>query len=399
MILTVKRAATVAAAVAIPASLMIAGAGAAVASPAGAARHVSQLTVHRVVFGMKLHHKYIPAGSTKPKTEPLTGPDDITNIATTLFAGFQNGVGSQGEPSSDGNTDSTIVEFGLSGTVSKQWDVKGKVDGLTADPQAGFVIATVNEDGSSSLYTINPGGSAATAIQHYTYNEALPHFGGTDAISVDNGQILVSASAPGTTGGMPPPQPTYPAVYKVSLDSSTHVATVSPLYFDEATATVANVGSMHGKKVKLGLTDPDSNAVVPSFAPRFAGQFELTSQADKEQIFAQLPGASTGPKLQVLTLSQSVDDTAWSVGAPTDILFATDSTSDTVDTVTGTFAKGAIYAAVTPCDAANAPSTCPAPGFPPNYLGTINPFTGHVTRVALTGPNLQPKGMLFAAAP
>jgi hypothetical protein len=55
--------------------------------------------------------------------------------------------------------------------------------------------------------------------------------------------------------------------------------------------------------------------------------------------------------------------------------------------------------AVTPCDAANAPSTCPAPGFPPNYLGTIDPFTGHVTKAALTGPNLQPKGLLFVAQP
>jgi hypothetical protein len=67
------------------------------------------------------------------------------------------------------------------------------------------------------------------------------------------------------------------------------VATVTPLYSEEAMATVANVGPMHGKKVRLGLTDPDSNAVVPSWARRFAGQFELTSQADKEQIFATSP--------------------------------------------------------------------------------------------------------------
>jgi hypothetical protein len=398
MILTVKRAAKAAAAVAIPATLMIAGAGAAIASPAGAARHVSQLTVRQVLFGMKLHHKYIPAGGTTPKTEPLTGPDDITNIATTLFVGFQNGVGSQGEPSSDGNTDSTIVEFGLGGQMMKQWDVKGKVDGLTADPQAGFVIATVNEDGSSSLYTVAPNGSSANAIQHYTYNKPLPHFGGTDAISVDNGQILVSASAPGTTGGMPPPQPTYPAVYKVSLDSSTHVATVTPLFFDEATATVANAGSMQGKKVKLGLTDPDSNAVVPSFAPRFGGQFELTSQADKEQIFAKQGKTAASLNLHVLTLSQSVDDTAWAFGAP-EILFATDATADTVDTVTGDFSHNAILTAVTPCDAANAPATCPAPGFPPNYLGSLNPWTGHISRVKLAGPNLQPKGLTFVAQP
>ena len=397
MILTVKNAAK-ALAVAIPASVMIVGAGVAIASPAGAARHVSQLTVRQVVFGMKLHHKYIPSGGTTPKTEPLTGPDDLTSIGTNVFTAFQNGVGAQGEPSTDGNTDSTVVEFGLGGNEIHQWDLHGKCDGLTADPQTGVVIATVNEDGNSSLYTIAPSASSATAIQHYSYNKPLPHFGGTDAISVDNGQILVSASAPGTTGGMPPPQPTYPAVYRVSLNATTHVATVSPLFFDEATATVANAGSMHGKKVKLGLTDPDSNAVVPSFAPRFAGMFELTSQADKEQIFAKLPSTSTSPKLQVLKLSQSVDDTAWPFGAP-EILFATDSTADTVDTVTGDFTQNAVFTAVTPCDAANAPPTCPAPGFPPNYLGTINPLTGHVAKAALTGPTLEPKGLLFVAQP
>ena len=169
MILTVKRAAKTFAAVAIPASLMIAGAATAAASPAGA-RHDSQLTVRQVLFGAKLHHKYIPSGSTKPKTEALTGPDDLTSMATNLFVGFQNGVGSQGEPSTDGNTDSTVVEFGVGGQEIHQWDLKGKCDGLTADPATGVVIATVNEDGNSSLYTISPTSPAATAIQHYTYN-------------------------------------------------------------------------------------------------------------------------------------------------------------------------------------------------------------------------------------
>src|SRR5215469_10525925 len=125
MILTVKRAAKTFVAVAIPASLMIAGAAAAAASPAGV-RHDSQLTVRQVLNGMKLHHTYIPAGSSKPKKEPLTGPDDLTSIALNLFTAFQNGVGSQGEPSSDGNTDSTVVEFGVGGQEIHQWDLKGK---------------------------------------------------------------------------------------------------------------------------------------------------------------------------------------------------------------------------------------------------------------------------------
>jgi hypothetical protein len=397
MILTVKHAAKALVAVVVPASLMMAGAASAAASPAPT--HSSQLTVRQVLFGMKLHHFYIPAGGGARKKEPLTQPDDLTSIGTNLFTGFQNGVGSQGERSADGNADSTIVEFGLGGNEIRQWDIRGKCDGLTADPARGVVIATVNEDGHSSLYTISPSASSAsTAIRHYSYDKPLPHHGGTDAISVDNGQILVSASAPGTTGGPPAPQPNYPAVYTVSLNKSSHVATVTRLYSEEATATVANAGSMRGKKVKLGLTDPDSNSVLPTWAPRFAGQFELTSQADKEQIFATGVGSAAGLKLRVLKLSQSVDDTQWAAPAP-EILFATDSTADTVDTVTGAFPAKGIVTAVTPCDSANAPSTCPAPGFPPNYLGAINPLTGKVTKVTLTGPNLQPKGLLFVAQP
>ena len=112
MILTVKRAAKAFAAVAIPASLMIAGAATAAASPAGA-RHGSQLTVRQVLNGLKLQHTYIPSGSTKPKKEHLAFPDDLTSIGLNLFTAFQNGVGPQGQPSTDGNTDSTVVEFSL----------------------------------------------------------------------------------------------------------------------------------------------------------------------------------------------------------------------------------------------------------------------------------------------
>ncbi len=63
--------------------------------------------------------------------------------------------------------------------------------------------------------------------------------------------------------------------------------------------------------------------------------------------------------------------------------------------VTGRFRDGTILTAVTPCNANSAPSTCPAPGFPANYLGTVNPWTGQVSAVPVSGPNLQPKGLIF----
>jgi len=323
-------------------------------------------------------------------SEPLTKPDDITRMGGDLFTAFQNGVGPQGQASPDGNRDSTIVEFTLSGVVVNQWDIRGKCDGLTANTSVGLVVATVNEDAKSSLYTIAP---FTSQIVHYDYYKPLPHKGGTDAISFYNGLMLISASAPGTTGAAAP-KPYYPAVYVVTLNQPKHLAFFHALFFDESHATAAN-GPHSGHPVKLGLTDPDSNAVVPGFA-RFAGDFMLTSQGDKQQIYVNAPG-SKHQHLWVLNLSQSVDDTAWATsfhGA----FYATDNGADTVDVITVPFWPGTALVAVTPCGANNAPATCPGPGFPNNYLGHLNMFTGHIVKLALRGASLHPQGLIFVAS-
>jgi hypothetical protein len=346
------------------------------------------LSVRVILPGKSLHHWYTKAGSSKRYREALTQPDDITRIGLSLFTVFQNGVGPQGQASTDGNRDSTIVEFTPSGKVVYQWDIRGKCDGLTANPATGLVVATVNEDANSSLYTIKP---FPGRVVHYHYNKPLPHNGGTDAISFDNGLMLISASAPGTVGPSAP-QPHYPAVYVVTLNQVKRVAYVQALFFDESHATAAN-GKHAGHPVKLGLTDPDSNEVVPAIAPRFPGDFMLTSQGDKEQIYVH--GAGTRHHhLWVLALSGSVDDTAWAT-ANAGVLLATNHDADTVEVVLGFFRPGTAYVAVTPCGANNAPATCPAPGFPANYLGTLNMFTGMITRVSTSGASLEPQGMIF----
>jgi len=345
------------------------------------------LHVRQIAFGKKLHHLFRPNGKGATRSEALAGPDDLGELGGHLFVGFQNGVGAQGEPSTDGNLNSTIAEFTLSGREVRQWDVRGKADGLSADQATGKVIATVNEDANSSLYTITV---ATGRVTHYRYNKPLPHKGGTDAISVYRGRILISASAPGTTGA-PAPRAAYPAVYAVTLNAKTEVASVRPLYYDEALAKRAS-GRDAGKLVHLALVDPDSSEVVPSASPRFAGDFMLTSQADKEQIFDQPTGKNAG--LKVLHLSNSVDDTAWAT-ARFGALYTTDSAADTLDEVSGRFTPGTAYSAVTPCDAGNAPATCPGPGFPVNYLATDNLTTGALGKVPTTGAALQPKGMIF----
>jgi hypothetical protein len=356
------------------------GSGSSSAS-ASASASSNTLTVKQIVQVTTLKHSYQPNGKGAAKTESLTQPDDIVALGGKLYVGFQNGVGSQGEVSPSGNLDSTLVEFTPTGSVVKQWDVTGKIDGMGADSATGQVIATVNEDSKSSLYTISGG-----TVTHYTYTpSSLPHLGGTDAVAAYNGKILISASAPGTSGKAPA---SAPAVYVVTLNSGAKTASVAPFYADNATATGVNAPNA-GKKVTLALTDPDSNGVVPSSSPAFAGDFVLNSQGDKELIFS---GAS-GQNLHVLKISSPVDDTAWATSA-SGSLYTTDSTADTVDAITGSFKPGTAYTAVTPCNANNAPTTCPGPGYPANSLGTINLKTGAVGNVAINGA-VTPKGLIF----
>jgi hypothetical protein len=394
---TASRATRIAAAVSAGlASLALAGP--AFARPVSSPTHKSHahgFQARVVINGANLKHTFVPAGSSTPKTEALTKPDDITVLGHHIFTAFQNGVGPQGEPSSDGNTDSTVVEFTPGGHVVHQWNLRGKCDGITADSRLGVLIATVNEDANSSIYTIRPSAPKGAQVRHYHYNASpLPHNGGTDAISIYHGLILISASAPGTVTGSPAaPQATYPAVYRVTFKPAKHLAVVRALFGDEAAAKVANVGSGAGKVVNLALTDPDSNEIVPASAPRFAGDFMETSQGDQQQIFVS-PHGKLGSHLAVLNLSHSVDDTAWARSRHGK-LYVANTGGGTIDVITGRFQPGSVLVAVTPCDQSDAPATCPGPGFPPNYLGQLNPWTGQITQVAVSGPTFGPQGMVF----
>jgi hypothetical protein len=309
-------------------------------------------------------------------TPTMTQPDDITRLDGNVYVAWQNGIGPAGQPSPTGATASTVVEYSPSGHRLETWKVKGHADGLTADPARQQVIVTVNEDGNSSLFTIAPAGGVADQVRHYRYNlDPLPHGGGTDAISIYRGVILISASAPTVPNG--------PAVYRATLES-TGVAVLQPLFFDDSPATVANVESpAYGKRVALALTDPDSNEVVPATSPGFAGDFMLDSQGDEEQIYV---GGADGPTphLDVIDLSQAIDDTAW-ITNPSGTLLVTDGVDNEVFAVSGAFAKGTAYVAVTPGDA-NKPLDHP------NYLGQLDLRTGAIKATVTT---IQAKGMIF----
>ena len=307
-------------------------------------------------------------------TPTMSQPDDITQLGRDIFVAWQNGVGPAGQPSAAGATTSTVVEYRPSGEVIHHWALAGHVDGLSADPGMEAVIATANEDGNSSLFTIEPSSPAGQQVTHYNYNvNPLPHGGGTDAISVYRGQILISASAPTVSDG--------PAVYRVRLKRGE--AMVQPVFFDDSSAVVANAGATERASATLALTDPDSNEVVPSASPSFAHDFVLNSQGDEEQVYVD---GANGPRphLSLLQLSQSVDDTAW-VTKRNGTLYVTDGADGEVFAVTGGFRLGEALVAVTPSDA-NTPVN------EPNYLGQLDMFSGAI-RPVLT--SIQAKGLLF----
>jgi len=307
----------------------------------------------------------------------LSAPDDITAMEGSIFVAWQNGVGPKGEPAANGNTQSTEVQYSRSGHELHSWPLTGRVDGMTADPAHERIIATVNEDGNTSLNTIRPDAPPASQVVHYTYDPStLVHGGGTDAPHIYRGQILVSASNPSDT--------TQPTVYRALLSGTT--ATLAPVFFDDATATVANNDSpQYGRQVTLALSDPDSNSVVPASSPRFGRDFMLDSQGDLQQVYVRNAGRPN-EKLFVLNLSQSVDDTAWAT-ASRGTLYATDGKAN-IYAVRGRFKVGTAFSAVTPGNANNAP-----PNPAPNYLATLNLNTGALTHVP--GITFTAKGLVF----
>ncbi|HWD76464.1 MAG TPA: hypothetical protein VG371_15095 [Solirubrobacteraceae bacterium] len=294
-----------------------------------------------------------------------TGPDDITYLDSHVFVGWQNRVGTKGEPGPTGQTYSSLVEYGRSGSVLHSWQLTGKVDGLGADSRTKEVIATVNEDGNSSLYTVRPAGRSAGRVTHYTYSPAPGSAtsggvftgGGTDAVSVYRGEIILSASNPTPANAT--------AAFRVRLDRRDRTARLSPTFADNASATDA----VSNQQVTLALTDPDSNAVVPSSSPRFGGDFVLDGQADQQLVFAHGLGRD-GSSLERLALTHSgtaagVDDIRWADRSG-GTLYLVDSGTNTVYTLTGPFQAGEAFAALDTVGSASQTTE----------LDTINLMTG-----------------------
>lgn len=342
---------------AVAATTVLAAAGFAV--PASAAQPSSTIAGVSVPAGFSAR---VVASST---SNAMTGLDDLTTLDGNLFVGFQNGVGTMGEPAPSGATASTLVEYTPDGRTLAQWSLTGKIDGLGANPRTNEVIATVNEDGNSSIYTVDPRAHAAQ-VHHYAYNvNPLPHGGGTDSVTVHHGVVYLAASNPaadsaGLTGNSP-------AMYTVRFAGST--ATLSPVFPDDVAATNLVTGASSG----LNLTDPDSSNWVPASVHGVGDTLMLDSQGDQELVFVKHPGKHD-QTVSMLPLSMSVDDTAFATGT-CGTLYVVDAGQNRLIAITGPFRKGEVFSSA-------------------SGLSTVNLSNGQVTAF---GSGIQPKGLIFAS--
>jgi hypothetical protein len=311
-----------------------------------------------------------------------SGPDDLTILATNgldgghsvVWVGFQNKINPDGTPATAGGaTQSTLAGFdSTSGVLVKSIAVTGKIDGLAADSKNGRLLATVNEDSNSAFEVVDPTSGSVTTFR-YSPDPAVGGNGGTDSIALKHGRIYVAHSNPSDT--------TQASIYQVSLDASTAVATLRPVFFDDSTATDA----VTRHKAPMGLTDPDTNYVMPSASPRFAHQLATISQADGKIVFASHLGHDA--RLTVLSLTDNVNGNVPPIDglavatADHGRLLVVDSKAGTVSALdTSGFPAGTVFV-TEPSDNANP------------LLGTLDLSTGHITPLVTSFGN--PKAILF----
>jgi len=311
-------------------------------------------------------------------SSPVSKPDDIATMGGNIFVGNQNGVGSEGEASSTGVLKSNVIEYNATGKQISSWSITGKCDGLKADTANNRLIATVNEDGNSSMYIITPSAVVTNQVKHITFKAAagqkLPA-GGTDSIAIKSGNIYISASAPkaDSKGNF-----TTAAIFKAVINAD-NTATLTSVLMDNAKANDATPGTAARATTTLNMSDPDSNNIVPEESPKYAGQVVLGDQGDSKLIFSNNIGTASQVNT-VLPIGTQIDDTVWATST-TGTLYITDTGNSTIYSVTGIFKKGTAFVA--------APNDSGVGGF----VGTVDLTTGLITPF-ISGMN-SPHGLLF----
>jgi hypothetical protein len=203
-----------------------------------------------------------------------SAPDSLTVSKDSLWVEYGNTASSTG-----GSGSSTIVQYGLDGSVQNTVALPGEVDGLKIDPLTGVIWALQNQDGNSTLSFIYPptgqvSSSPLTYASPYVYGANSTR--GFDDVAFIGRNVYLSETNPANPGD--------PVV--VRLDNGTApfgALTTTPILKLGDTGTNLDTGATNQP---LPVTDPDSLKTLPD------GSLILTSEADDALIIIRHPGTS-----------------------------------------------------------------------------------------------------------
>ncbi|HEX3495677.1 MAG TPA: hypothetical protein VHT02_00625 [Methylocella sp.] len=230
-----------------------------------------------------------------------------------MLVGYQNGVAKDG---SDGKA-STIVQYSLTGTVQRSFQVRGHNDGLRL-VGTNSLWALQNEDANPRLVVFD----LSTGTRTRYLFPPTPHGGGYDDIVVQNGRVFITASNPTLDAkGVN----VFPALLQIILPGSGGgTVLLGPVLQGNAKATDIPTGST----VTLNLTDPDSLSADQR------GNIVLDDQADAQLVFIRNPvtKTQTASRINITDTAgktTTLDDTAF-VPVPQTFMLVADVTANKV---------------------------------------------------------------------
>jgi hypothetical protein len=131
-----------------------------------------------------------------------TGPDSVTIGDGSVWIEYGNGADSTGRP----GPSSTIVQYGLNGSVQHQYTIPGLVDGLKFNPTTGIVWALQNNDGNATLSIIDPAAHTVSSPLSYgpPYVYGSTSGRGYDDVAFLGGKVYLSFTNPSSPTGTDP---------------------------------------------------------------------------------------------------------------------------------------------------------------------------------------------------
>jgi hypothetical protein len=289
-----------------------------------------------------------------------TQPDSIYMGDGSVWVAYQNGADSTGLSGS-----STVARYSPTGALQNTWSIAGNVDGLRVDPN-GTVWALQNNDGNSTLTTINPITNATTP---YTYDSSYSNVAnrGFDDVVFTMGNTFLSETNPASG--------TDPTVLRLTSGLKQPLSVLGIL-----TSTFSGTNLAGGGMMSDTINDSDSLILRPN------GDLVLTGEADGQLVFIHNPGSSSQSQsfLNLLTIggmpiNMKVDDSAFNGTATAGYFLLADTGANQVYKI---FVTG-LSPNMTFVDVGN-------------EFGWVDPTTGIVTPI-FTGNS--PHGLAFVPTP